>query len=962
MKSLVKLKLHCINIHKDTTRLLKFYLLIAMSGFLCVFLVKVHNNPSLIRSIDSLQFSSDSDEDKMWQMDLQEIMTDMGLKATTESPENLLDTGDNMMTFTFAAQFSTVVQDDDGPYMMTSKPSIPDTDIQKTPAPNDFVALTEDELETKGTEDDTFPPLIIADRSNAEEMAFDALRLSQGDRLQAGPLGDDQYDEFDLGADANAADMDFKPIRLDEWLTTPNPDKNKAPFHEEKYTTLSPAQALGGQAPFPALPQNVPLAYQPGGQAVPQAMPQSLGNQMNVPWVPQAVPQMNIPGVPQAVPQAVPQSLDSQMNVPVVPQAYSQSEAKADVPQAVPYDQPDSPVMPDLEIMYKPQIPIVVTEAPAPEILPKEYIMSKGQMVDVKEFRPRYLFPMFRLGVGGPNYQFNSLKTAIGFAIKHGRTLVISPFFPRHMINIADRRLFNETFDLVRLSNIVPIASVAQFKADCESTVGVVVHGPPVTKGKSSVTYDQVYETVRIRLGNIFGMKFPGKNFVPKTETESLNKIVDSDKAKCLGIYWPHNLGKLPAPVFNQDMLPRIDSHLKKIPSIQAMARVFIRLLFKGCQFMSVHWSLNEDVKKIWCEVMVPKEKRTACYTSPMPSHNISGILTSVMDKHQLDCAYAALSPDTMLGHMRDLSMSIKGIKTFNNIFELNTPYRLLLKSNEYLLSLVEQEISVRAKLFVGVSNSWWTYHVARERTAQGSETLYIHDFVLPSYLNMSSSASGPMVPRPLAPQVQIQAAKQIPNTGGQGQGGQGQGQSGGGGGGQEKKDGNTPWKPPTGQNQQSPWKKPEGQPQQQSPWKKPEGQPQQQSPWKPPAGQNQQSPWKKPADQNPQSPWKRPEGQDQGDKKPTGQNAGNPWKPPAGQNQGNAWKPQGQNQGSQWKPPAGQTGNNQWKPQNEGNKWKPPQNQASQWKPQNQQQNQAQKQWGGGPDGGGKGAGQQWW
>ncbi|XP_070558585.1 uncharacterized protein [Ptychodera flava] len=587
---------------------------------------------------------------------------------------------------------------------------------------------------------------------------------------------------------------------------------------------------------------------------------------------------------------------------------------------------PDLPVgmpdltggMPGLPVgMPQPQaIPYVTPPHTTP--LPERFIMENGKLLNVEDTHPRYLFPMFRLGVGGPNYQYNSLKTAIGFAMKHNRAIVLSHFFPHHMNSISERMLFNETFDIEKLSEIIPVASVEQFKKDCDNNLGVTVHGPPKLKGKSTpADYQKVYETVRLRLGLIYGVKFPGMSFVPKTATESLTKISETDKNRCLGIYWPHNVATLPAPVFEESKLKTIDSHLTRAKHIQAIATTFVNALFKDCPFLGIHWSMNDDLKKIWCETVMPKERRPLCLASPLPSRNISSILISVMEKHQLDCAYAAFSPDTILAHMRDLSINMKGIKTFSNLYELDTPYASLLKADEDLLSLVEQEICTRAKLFIGVSNSWWTYHIARERTALGLDTFYIHDMVSPSGDASAINANGQIPKPPGGPQVQKPAPAQPQNKGGSPPGGQ--------------KPGGSQGKPPAGGQ-----KPPSGGGQQnQGQWKPGGG-----GQWKPPANQGGQ--WKPPSGGGTQ--WKPPSG---GQWNQNGQKGPQQWKPPA--NQG-GWKPpSGGKPPSQWKPPSGGQAPGQWKPPGGGQvpgQWKPPSGgQGGQWRPGGQQW-PAQNQW----------------
>ncbi|XP_078001242.1 uncharacterized protein LOC144453764 [Glandiceps talaboti] len=1092
MKSIVRLKLFCLNVHNDTTRLLKFYLMVAMTGFLCVFIVKVHRNPDLIRSVDldTLSFDQQLEDDaQIWQMDLEDIMNDMGLQATTPPSDELLDTGDNMITFTFPPQFSTVFQDEgDGPYIMTtqSADNLPIgleneefANIQPQVTENldefvgggnldDFIGGgvagggvgggigggIEHRDDTKG--DELLSQILgeyaeAVEKEEEEEERVEPERELNQDMLMGGGGQDVKY-EGDEGRLVTALEQTEEGIP--EWLTGANQEGGEEEGQEggelgvetvagtDNMEELLPPWLIGGGIEEnKAEPEQTPNNEQTQHLMLPSLLHEEdgmkegedgvagegggiigegandlvegqetdefglpnivAGEDMEQGWmttpgmeemytadeirltsafIPTIAPEEDLVGVPVqqdmvgvnmslvnvaegegvvavdvdnntlqntnldvssplskvsvALPAIKPEDIilpfqgdeentgelypfnidegneDFNIDVSKTDELALQPFGQTDELALQPFGQtdelalqpfghiPDGPKLPDAPVGVVPPIPQL--PLPPPLNLPEAFIMKDGKLLS-GDIRPRYLFPMFRLGVGGPNYQFNSLKTVIGYAMKHDRTVVLSPFFPHHMTQISERIPFNETFDIKTLSEIVPVASVAQFKKDCDNNAGVAIHGPPKLKGKSATDYNKVYETIRLRLGVIFGVKFPGMSFVPKSESESLTKMVSADKAKCLGMYWPHNVAALTPPVVEEGKMKEIDNHLKRSANIQTIGKLYVEILFKDCPFLGIHWSLNEDLKKIWCETVYVKERRPLCYSNPLPSRNISSILIKVLEKHQLGCAYAAFAPSTILAHMRDLSFNMKGIKTFANLYELDTPYSAMIRADENLLSLVEQEICSRAELFIGVSNSWWTYHIARERTAAARKTFYIHDFVLPS--GNTSGISQPLQPggpqvllskpqTPVKPPQKPPAKPPAkPPVGKPGSKPQGQGKPGGG----------TQWKPPGAPNQ---WKPPSGG----SQWK-PGGAPKQGTQWKPPTG---------------------------GQWKPGGapQNQGYQWKPPGGgaPKQGSGWKPpQGQ---GQWKPPGG--GAPQWRPPSggapkPGGQWKPPQNQ---WRP----------------------------
>ncbi|XP_077986636.1 uncharacterized protein LOC144441003 [Glandiceps talaboti] len=331
-----------------------------------------------------------------------------------------------------------------------------------------------------------------------------------------------------------------------------------------------------------------------------------------------------------------------------------------------------------------------------------------------------YLLPVYRFG-GGPNNQYRSFKIAVRFALHFNRSLVLGPFFNHPLIDKWEARDFNETFDSMQLSQLLKVATLDEFKQNCHGVIEKIVHGKPfIHKPKDFEYYVEKYKRTRRRFANATGIVLPGLGSIPHSTLGSAQRFQNATVSDCLAFYVPYTIDfkfmNLTAPLTAEAYYKTgkvIDEHVVRAPYIRQIADNFERQMCNGEPYVVVHWRINDEFMAMWCNVMKSVDCQLFQKLNSTGPQIATQLQKAVMNVPRLRCVYIAQPPASwdFVSHLRAINLTVFTSDDVLKRLGLNVLYE-----DNYVLSLVEQELASRAVMFIGSSGSSWTCFVRRER------------------------------------------------------------------------------------------------------------------------------------------------------------------------------------------------------------------------------------------------------
>ncbi|XP_006818402.2 uncharacterized protein LOC100369476 [Saccoglossus kowalevskii] len=111
--------------------------------------------------------------------------------------------------------------------------------------------------------------------------------------------------------------------------------------------------------------------------------------------------------------------------------------------------------------------------------------------------------------------------------------------------------------------------------------------------------------------------------------------------------------------------------------------------------------------------------------------HNaLDGIVTSIkklLASYNLSCIYVAAPIEykqVLTNNLRNKSLSVFGL---NDVFKM-VPKSAKYRNDNYVLSLIEQEIAERVPLFISSRTSNWSFYVEYTRTIRRMRTVAVQE------------------------------------------------------------------------------------------------------------------------------------------------------------------------------------------------------------------------------------------
>ncbi|XP_002732373.2 uncharacterized protein LOC100372659 [Saccoglossus kowalevskii] len=320
----------------------------------------------------------------------------------------------------------------------------------------------------------------------------------------------------------------------------------------------------------------------------------------------------------------------------------------------------------------------------------------------------QYLLPIHHFG-SGPNYNYEHFRMAVLYALYSNRTIVESWFhthFSQERQAIGWKYL-NETFDVEELRRIVGVAYRNEFKRNCNGTVDIVI----------ALAGTGDYERHLKLFNDTFGINLP----------EVLNDDVTIDDVShvpCVGIYQPRNFAGRHLPK-KDEILHLIDLHLTRPRVIQDMAAMVGNGICGGRSYISVHWRCKSGGS-------ICNGNRT-CLLALQSAMNksaqdIAEDLLVIMRKRNVTCLYVAL-PSYAMEAIHYFKKKIPEVYSSEDLTNsAKFPTIAALRHDNYVISLLEQELCIRSRFFVEWTYSYWSHMVGFQRRLRKEETINIRN------------------------------------------------------------------------------------------------------------------------------------------------------------------------------------------------------------------------------------------
>ncbi|XP_070543870.1 uncharacterized protein [Ptychodera flava] len=367
--------------------------------------------------------------------------------------------------------------------------------------------------------------------------------------------------------------------------------------------------------------------------------------------------------------------------------------------------------------------------------LAKEQYMSTKQMQPLKRIKSkRYLLPLFDY-VDGPSGLYIHIRFAIFAAIYQNRTLVI-PYLHKHLTQTTgpEQRTPDETFDMAKLKDIVSVSSLDDFKRDCGThfTLGNITEGP--YPEDTAVEFKlREYGSFKRQSERMIGITLPDESEIPlllKNVSERFNAMLP---VKCLGYLTSRD------QVFNnKEIEEKIGKNFLRAPYIRRMADEVTGKICDG-SFAVMQWrNKTAENCRFRVEGIAPEEECTESVKKNLAilsEHvdTIIGLVWETLYKHNISCLYVCTPPYEQ--KMVDTLKKSKYVHTIHDALQLSDELAKH-KEDNYIISLVEQEMAEKTPLFISCGGSQWSRFVGYARNENKLKTIPLRQIPgIPKYL-----------------------------------------------------------------------------------------------------------------------------------------------------------------------------------------------------------------------------------
>ncbi|XP_070567854.1 uncharacterized protein [Ptychodera flava] len=332
----------------------------------------------------------------------------------------------------------------------------------------------------------------------------------------------------------------------------------------------------------------------------------------------------------------------------------------------------------------------------------------------------RFLLPVLHSG-GGPNFQYRQLKIAIAFAVYTNRTIVLSDFKHHRSRYHIGRVLFEETFNVSIFKQFIPAVSMEGFRERCGSritTAWTFYHWAryvykPITKYYQE-SRDWLRERLNVDIPDIESVTFP------KSTPESWRAMEETADESCVVMVSPIGFEKVHLP--NEAMIScAIDGHLVRTSFLQKAVVDVLPRMCDGKPILGFHWRNKTGEECHLGRLAGTNDPR--CRQLLQMQYRILGSIashiSSIMSQEKTGCIFMASAQEPRENVLNQLTAyNLTSIITIDDVINLHNADIDTFGDDDYFISLIEQEICARSKVFVGFGKSNWSTFVFRERRA----------------------------------------------------------------------------------------------------------------------------------------------------------------------------------------------------------------------------------------------------
>ncbi|XP_030833082.1 uncharacterized protein LOC105444256 [Strongylocentrotus purpuratus] len=341
----------------------------------------------------------------------------------------------------------------------------------------------------------------------------------------------------------------------------------------------------------------------------------------------------------------------------------------------------------------------------------------------------KYILPML-LGNQGPNNQFQALKLVSIIAQRRNLTLVLAPFFDHGpTVETQLPHTFEETLDPDILAQFVSVATMEEFKRQCKRKADAVFLGTNMVINQTLSQTDQINSFVDQTIKayyNWTGIKIPS-TFLYMNRSDDviqihadlpysipvddfLDKYPDSliTSHQCNAFLYPYGyLGRLSYA----QHISRYTKYFVRGKVVRETAQSFINTAMNNLTYVCIHWRFNKEWKDTWCKQDYALDLCNAL-DALTPSQLVAKV-SHFMAISDIKAAYFA----SELGNQNDLIKGLRvGVPNFHTTSDLIDESPKLSRDNNYLTSLVEQEICKESTFFLSSHLSSWSDMVKQDR------------------------------------------------------------------------------------------------------------------------------------------------------------------------------------------------------------------------------------------------------
>ncbi|XP_077977381.1 uncharacterized protein LOC144432943 [Glandiceps talaboti] len=335
-----------------------------------------------------------------------------------------------------------------------------------------------------------------------------------------------------------------------------------------------------------------------------------------------------------------------------------------------------------------------------------------------QKMEDRFLFPVVNFK-GGPNFQYRQFKIAIQMAVNTSRTIVLTNFTHHRKGAYEGRVGFEETFDVELFEKFIPVTTIDEFKAKCGSLVDSVITAPHQRNGPFKGVAED-YGKQRSWLEERVGVTVPDSESIPRTWLEYNRLMRKLSNEKCVVLIAPIGLEKSYFPN-KQKVADAMDKYFIRTEFLRRAVKQVMPLVCEGKPILAFHWR-NKTGEECRMGHLLYENSPRCINLSQIQQQMIKTVLkdiTDIIEEHEIGCMYVAHTPnEDSKGFMNLLPSNYSKIITIDDVINLRHPGIDSYGGDDYFMSLIEQEICSRTKVFIGNGRSNWSTFVLRERRA----------------------------------------------------------------------------------------------------------------------------------------------------------------------------------------------------------------------------------------------------